>query len=85
MVDGAANNHALKISNLDYTFIDEVSMLAKSILYFFMMIKKVKNNIKFIISGDYNQLKLINDRISRYNDYAILLVYLNYQIIIKSN
>jgi hypothetical protein len=35
-----------------------------------MMIKKIKTNIKFIISGDYNQLKPVNDRISIYTDYA---------------
>ena len=35
-----------------------------------MMIKKIKSNIKFIISGDYNQLKAINDRISHRTDYS---------------
>jgi ATP-dependent exoDNAse (exonuclease V) alpha subunit len=34
-----------------------------------MMIKKIRPNIKFIISGDYNQLKPINDRISPKTDY----------------
>jgi ATP-dependent exoDNAse (exonuclease V) alpha subunit len=35
-----------------------------------MMIKKVRTDIKFIISGDYNQLKPVNDRISSKTDYA---------------
>jgi ATP-dependent exoDNAse (exonuclease V) alpha subunit len=35
-----------------------------------MMIKKIRPNIKFIISGDYNQLKPVNDRISSKTDYA---------------
>jgi hypothetical protein len=35
-----------------------------------MMIKKIKPNIKFIISGDYNQLKPVNDRISPKTDYS---------------
>jgi hypothetical protein len=35
-----------------------------------MVIKKLKNNIKFIISGDYSQLKAINGIISQYTDYS---------------
>ncbi len=35
-----------------------------------MIIKKIRTDIKFIISGDYNQLKPVNDRISMYTDYA---------------
>jgi len=35
-----------------------------------MMIKKIKPEIKFIISGDYDQLEPVNDRISQYTDYA---------------
>ena len=34
------------------------------------MIKKMKPSIKFIISGDYNQLKPVADRISPKTDYA---------------
>jgi hypothetical protein len=34
------------------------------------MIKKIRPNIKFIISGDHNQLKPNNDRISPKTDYA---------------
>ena len=37
---------------------------------YIMMIKKIKPEIKYIISGDYNQLKLVNDRISQYTDYG---------------
>ena len=33
------------------------------------MIKRVKNYIKFIISGDYNQLKPVYDRISQRANY----------------
>ena len=60
----------IKCLDLDYIFIDEVSMLAEVFYKFLMMIKKIKNNIKFIISGDYNQLKPVNDRISYNTDYA---------------
>jgi hypothetical protein len=45
-------------------------MLGEVFYQFLMMIKKIKPNIKFIISGDYNQLKAVNDRISSKTDYA---------------
>ncbi len=56
--------------DLDYMFVDEVSMLTEALHKFLLMIKKVKTDFKFIISGDYNQLKPINDRISKYTDYS---------------
>jgi len=56
--------------DLDYIFVDEVSMLGEVFYKFLMMIKKVRTDIKFIISGDYNQLKPVNDRISSKTDYA---------------
>ena len=56
--------------DLDYIFVDEVSMLTEAFYKFLMMIKKVRTDIKFIISGDYNQLKPVNDRISIHTDYA---------------
>jgi predicted AAA+ superfamily ATPase len=56
--------------DLDYIFVDEVSMLAKVFYKFLLMIKKIKPDIKFIISGDYNQLTPVNDRISIDTDSA---------------
>jgi ATP-dependent exoDNAse (exonuclease V) alpha subunit len=50
--------------DLDYIFIDEVSMLGEVFYKFLLMIKKLRPNIKYIISGDYNHLKSVNDRIS---------------------
>ncbi len=44
--------------------------LEKYFINFLMTIKKIRPDIKFIISGDYNQLKPINDRISIYTDYS---------------
>ena len=44
--------------------------LAEVFYNFLMTIKRVKNDIKFIISGDYNELKPFNDRISGHTDYA---------------
>ncbi len=45
-------------------------MLQEVFYKFLMMIKKIKPEIKFIISGDYDQLESVNDRISQYTDYA---------------
>jgi ABC-type cobalamin/Fe3+-siderophores transport system ATPase subunit len=54
--------------DLDYIFVDEVSMLGE-VFYKFLMMVKHKPNINFIISGDYNQLIPVNDRISPKTDY----------------
>ncbi len=54
--------------DLDYMFIDEVSMLGEVFYKFLMMIKKIRPDIKFIISGDFDQLKPVNNRISIYTD-----------------
>jgi hypothetical protein len=45
-------------------------MLGEVFYKFLMMIKKIKPNTKFIISGDYNQLLPVHDRISSKTDYA---------------
>jgi hypothetical protein len=45
-------------------------MLDEVFYKFLMMIKRVKTDIKFIISGDYNQFLPVNDRISQRTDYA---------------
>jgi ATP-dependent exoDNAse (exonuclease V) alpha subunit len=53
--------------DLEYIFLDdEVSMLGEVFYKFWMTIKKIRPDIKFIISGDYSQLKPVNDRISIY-------------------
>ena len=45
-------------------------MMQEMFYKFLIMIKKIKPEIKYIISGDYNQLKPVNDRISQYTDYG---------------
>ncbi len=60
----------IQFLDLDYIFVDEVSMLGEVFYKFLMMIMKIRPNIKFIISGDYDQLKAVNDRISPKTDYA---------------
>jgi hypothetical protein len=49
--------------NVDYIFIDEISMVKEIFYKFLLMIKTMKPNIKFIITGDFNQLKPVNDRV----------------------
>ncbi len=63
--------------DLDYRFVDEVSMLGQGLYKFLMLIKKIRPNIKFITSGDYSQpLSIVdtaftvNDRISPETDYS---------------
>jgi 5-methylcytosine-specific restriction enzyme A len=60
----------LKSMKFKYVFLDEVSMLTEKFYKFLLMIKKLKPDVKFIISGDYNQLKAINDRISSETNYS---------------
>jgi hypothetical protein len=57
---------------LDYIFVDEISMLHSNFYKILMIIKKLKN-CKLIISGDFNQLDVIND-LQKYNykDASIL-------------
>ncbi len=59
-------------TQLDYIFVDEVSMLHSNFYKILMIIKKLKN-CKLIISGDFNQLDVIND-LQKYNykDASIL-------------
>ena len=51
---------------MDYVFIYEVSMLGEVFYKDLMIIMKIKNDIRFIISGEYSQLLPVNDRISIY-------------------
>jgi hypothetical protein len=47
-----------------YIFVYEVSMLQEKFYKFFLMMKKVKPHVKFIISGDCSRLQPVADRIS---------------------
>ena len=55
--------------NLDYIFIDEISMVKEVFYKFFVMLKRIKPNTIFIIAGDFNQLPPIDDRIQENIDY----------------
>ena len=55
--------------NYDYIFIDKISMVSENFYKFFIMLKRIKPNIKLIIAGDFNQLTPIDDRIQENIDY----------------
>ena len=59
-----SNKDSLKkqLENVDYIFIDEISMVKEVFYSIFLTMKKVKADIKFIISGDWRQLEPVNDR-----------------------
>ena len=48
---------------MDDIFIDEISMVADMSYRFFIVVKRCKPNIKFIVAGDFNQSFPVNDRI----------------------
>ena len=60
-----SNNYEKKLlknlNNVDYIVIDEVSMIREVFFRFFMLIKRYVPKIKFIIIGDFAQLKPVND------------------------
>ena len=46
---------------VDYIFIDEVSMMVKDFYQLFMLIKRSFPEMRFIISGDFGQLPPVKD------------------------
>ena len=56
--------------DLNYIFVDEVSMIKEIFYKFFLMLKRMKPELKFIVAGDFNQLEPVNDRIGADFDYA---------------
>jgi len=56
--------------DVDYLFIDEISMLQEIFYKFFIMIKRIKPNLKIIIAGDFNQLPPVKDRIGESFNYS---------------
>ena len=55
--------------NLDYLFLDEVSMLQEIFYKFLISLQRI-TNVKFIIAGDFRQLPPVKDRISDDFDYS---------------
>ena len=56
--------------DVDYLFIDEISMLQEIFYKFFIMIKRIKPNLKFIIAGDFKQLPPVKDNIGESFNYS---------------
>ena len=48
--------------DVDYIFIDEISMVSSSFYKFFSSLQRLKPDIRFIIVGDFNQLAPVNDK-----------------------
>jgi 5-methylcytosine-specific restriction endonuclease McrA len=51
-----------QLENIEYLIIDEVSMIKEVFYSIFLTIRRIKPTIKFIIAGDWRQLKPVNDR-----------------------
>ena len=48
--------------NLDYIIIDEISMVSECFYKYFLVLKRLKPTLKFIIAGHFDQLLPVNDR-----------------------
>ena len=59
-----SNKSINKFKNLDYIFVDEVSMVRELFYQVLIMVKHSNPKIKFIISGDFYQLDVVKDRIT---------------------
>jgi len=53
----------IKDYTVDYIFVDEISMVQEIFYNWFIFLKRLKPNIKFIIAGDFNQLLPVADRV----------------------
>ena len=54
---------------IKYIFVDEFSMVQSLFYQYLLTVKKLRPDIKFILSADFNQLPPVNDRISDKTDY----------------
>ena len=50
-------------SKYDYIFVDEISMVQEHFYKFFITLKRLRPELKFIIAGDFEQLLPVNDRV----------------------
>ena len=64
----SATGEQLKDKSLKYIFVDEVSMVAEMFYKFFCTLKRMRPDLKFIMSGDFRQFKPVNDRV-KHCDY----------------
>jgi ATP-dependent exoDNAse (exonuclease V) alpha subunit len=64
-----------KMKDIHYILIDEISMMKELHYKVFLTIKKMFKHVKFILVGDFGQLKPVNDRVGLYADYKNSPVY----------
>lgn len=64
------------LKNVDYIVIDEVSMMKEIFYRFFVTTKRYMPHIRFIVIGDFSQLKPVNDRFNGSYEYSPALHYL---------
>ena len=62
-----ANGAYIRETQIKYIFIDEVSMMPELFYKFFIVLKRMRPDIKFIIAGDFAQLLPVKDRIENCN------------------
>lgn len=58
-----SNTALKKLKNIDYFFVDEISMVREIFYQVLISIKQYNPNAKFIVVGDFGQLPPVNDRI----------------------
>ena len=60
-----ASNNGKTIRDMDikYLFIDEVSMMSEQFYKYFIVLKRMRPDIKFILSGDFDQLQPVKERL----------------------
>ena len=61
------NKSTIKNLKVDYIFVDEISMVHEIYYKFLQIIKQLKPNVKFIVSGDFQQLPPVCDRVTNIN------------------
>jgi hypothetical protein len=66
-VASCCTRKALDEVAVDYVFVDEISMVPEMFYKFFLTMKRMKSNIRFIIAGDMGQLEPVNDRVKNCN------------------
>jgi hypothetical protein len=59
----ASSRKSMTESKIDYIFIDEISMVPEKFYKFFIVMKRLKPDLKMIVAGDFEQLLPVNDRV----------------------
>ena len=62
-----ATGSYIRETDIQYIFIDEVSMMPEMFYKFFIVLGRMRPDIKFIIAGDFAQLLPVKDRIEDCN------------------